>query len=563
MATVLWIGFLVGAVTAVSPCVLPVLPVVFASGATGGTRRSVAIVAGLCATFGLATLFGALALSALGLPQDTLMIAGEVLLVLLGVALLVEPLGALLERPFSRLAPNQVVGASTRSGLLLGLGLGLVFVPCAGPILATIVVAASRHRFSASSVALTAAYTLGVGVPLLVLALASQRLSHRWAAIRRHARTVRRVAGALVLGMGIAVWTGALTGLETAAANGYATSVERTLTASCPVQDQLHQLEGESAGACAPIDGLANLGVAPDFAGITRWFGTPGGRPLHVASLRGHVVLVDFWTYSCINCRRSVPHVEAWYRAYRGDGLVVVGVHSPEFGFEANPTNVATAIGQLGITYPVALDASLATFTAYRSNSWPAEYLVDANGDVRYVSTGEGDYGATESALRALLVAAGSTRLPPRTDVANRTPQWCTATACQTPETYLGWQFQQDHGDANIDTAIQPDTPTTYRLPAELPSGLLAYGGTWDIKEEYATAGSGAVLQFGFYAKDVYLVVGGTGTLHVLLNGHLSRVVKVDGVPNLYTMVSQRAPAYGTVRIEVSPSLRCYSFTFG
>jgi len=557
MLSLLLVGFVAGVVTVISPCVLPVLPVVLAGGTTGGRRRAVAIVAGLTITFAAATLLGVVVLSALGLPQDLLTDIGIALLLLLALGLIIEPIGALIERPFARLSVTTKVGAGTASGVLLGAGLGLGFAPCAGPILTAITVSATRHHLSWSSAALTIAYAAGVAVPLLTLALSSQRLAARWSVIRTHARAVRQVSGVFIGAMAILIATGALTSIQDTVPS---LGLNALVTPS--VQTQLNRIDGEKANTFianqqkSDAAKLPKLGRAPDFTGITAWLNTTKDAPLTLAALKGKVVLVDFWTYSCINCRRSIPHVEAWYQRYHKDGFVVVGVSAPEFAFEHVVSNVAAGASSLGITYPIAVDDNLATWTAYHNNYWPAEYLIDQHGIVRHTAIGEGDYSTTEADIRALLVAGGATRLPPPTDVPNTVPTLPT-----TPESYLG--YESHYYADNIDNTLAQDAPKDYTLPTPLPQDFVAYGGNWDVHEQEATAGTGAVLELSFLATDVYLVLGGHGTVAVSINGAAATTIHVAGYPDLYTLYAGSGETSGLLRLTVSPGVRAYDFTFG
>ena len=557
MLTVLLVGFVAGVVTVISPCVLPVLPVVFAGGTTGGRRRAVAIVAGLTITFAAATLLGVVVLSALGLPQDLLTDIGIALLSLLALGLIFEPIGALIERPFARLSVTPKVGAGTTSGVLLGAGLGLGFTPCAGPILGAITTAASTHRISWTAAALTCAYAAGVAVPLLALALSSQRLAARWSVIRTHARAARQISGVFIGGMAIVIATGALVSIQDTVPS---LGLNAFVTPS--IQTQLNRISGEGANTFvskqqqSDAAKLPNLGGAPDFTGITAWLNTPRDAALSLASLKGRVVLVDFWTYSCINCRRSIPHVESWYQRYRKDGLVVVGVSAPEFAFEHVVSNVASGAGSLGITYPIAIDDNLATWTAYRNNSWPAEYLIDQHGIVRHTQIGEGDYAGTEADIRALLVAGGATSLPPPTNVPNTVPVLPT-----TPETYLGTESY--YYARNIDNSLVQDTMQGYTLPNPVPQDAAAYGGNWNVHQQEATAGTHAVLELQFLATDVYLVLGGHGKVTATVNGGPATTIHVEGYPDLYTLYAGSGQRTGLLRLEVSPGVRAYDFTFG
>ncbi len=277
---------------------------------------------------------------------------------------------------------------------------------------------------------------------------------------------------------------------------------------------------------------------------------------MSLASLRGKVVLVDFWTYSCINCQRTLPHIEAWYAKYAKYGLVVVGVHTPEFAFEHVVSNVRAQAADLGVRYPVAIDNAYATWTAYDNEYWPADYLIDAQGDVRHVAFGEGGYGTTEQMIRQLLVAAHPhLALPPPTDVPNLTP-----TGELSPETYLGYERLQylDPG-----TNLVRDAAAAYSFPATLPLGAMGWSGTWTDHQQEATAGPAAQIELSFVAQDIYLVLGGHGTLAVSVNGHHLKTIDVSGVPKLYTLYQAGQAVTGKLMLQASPGIQAYDFTFG
>jgi thiol-disulfide isomerase/thioredoxin len=299
--------------------------------------------------------------------------------------------------------------------------------------------------------------------------------------------------------------------------------------------------------------GLQQCGPEPAFSGIQQWLNTPGGKPLSLASLKGKVVLVDFWAYSCINCQRELPHVEAWYNDYAAAGLVVVGVHTPEYAFEHVPSNVAAGAQRLGLTFPVALDNAYDTWNAYQNQSWPASYLIDATGQIRHVSIGEGDYTGEEQLIRQLLTAAHPSRaLPKSASLPDTTPN----DPDQTPESYLGAERQQYYsGGGNYATG-------RFTLPATVDGDSYALGGNWTIASQSITADAGAVIKLGFHAADVYLDVGGSGTLTVTEGGK-TRVIRVTGAPDIYTVATEDPAADGTVSIALSPGLAAYSFTFG
>ena len=584
MLTLVLIGFLGGVITGISPCVLPVLPVVFLSGgaqgdagqtpteaapkATARTRaelerlkaarrarlRPYLIVAGLTLSFSLFTLLGTLALSVLPLPKDIIRWTGLVVLVLLGIAMLFPRVEALLERPFTRIPQLRVT--ADHGGFVLGLALGAVYVPCAGPVLAAITVAGATGRIGAHTVALTFAFGAGTAIPLLFFALAGRRVTERVRAFRGRQRRVRAVAGVLVIGLAVALTFNVTDALQRDIPD-YTSALNSALdSAGVKV---LGTGQSATLSECAQDTEtvLQSCGKQPAIAGIQQWFNTPDDAALTAAQLKGKVVLIDFWAYSCINCQRAITHVEAWYKNYAADGLVVIGVHSPEYAFEHVASNVEAGAARLHITYPVALDNNYTTWNNFGNDSWPAEYLVDASGVVRHVDIGEGGYSTTESLIRQLLTAAHPTvKLPTATDVPDTTP----ADVRQTPETYLGSERVDAY--AGNESGAYSNGTATYSYPATLSASYFGLSGTWTIGTQDITSGANAGIELNFTADDVYLDVGGTGTITATLDGKTS-VYSVSGAPDIYTVVGGDSVRSGTVAIKLSPGLSAYSFTFG
>jgi len=555
------IGFVGGIVAGISPCILPVLPVVLVAGVTRPVMttaespksyRAYAVIAGLILSFSVITLVGSAVLSALGLPQDLLRDLGLAVLAAVALGLMVPPLGVLIERPFARFGRRQPTGNS--GAFVLGLGLGVLFIPCAGPILSAITTIGATHRVGFPSVVLTVAFACGAAAPLLAFALAGERVAAHY---RSHAAVARQIGGAVLAVMTLVLAFNWANGLQTAVP-GYTSALQRTIEGGSYAKKQLQALEGTGGGSlanCQPASTIVRCAPAPAFTGISQWLNTPGGRPLTLASLRGKVVLVDFWTYSCINCQRSLPHVEAWYSRYRADGFDVIGVHTPEFAFEHVIPNIVSAARQLGVRYPIAVDNDDKTWNAYSNMYWPAEYLIDAAGEVRHVEDGEGDYGATESIIRQLLVAADpKVRLPPRTGVRDKTP-----VNPLSPEAYLGYKYQFQY---LANPPVTPDRPAVYQFPSSIPLGYFALGGTWTSGSEALTAGAGAQIKVVFEADDVYLVLGGSGTVDVSVNGRPTKTVMVSGTPRLYPLV-QGAYQTATLTLTASPGVQAYDFTFG
>jgi cytochrome c biogenesis protein CcdA/thiol-disulfide isomerase/thioredoxin len=566
MAELLVVAFLGGLITGLSPCIVPVLPVVVAGGSAGTSRaRPYLIIGGLVVSFSLTELTGSTVLSALGLPQDFLFWLGIGLLGLLALGLMVSVVGEWIERPFARLGSTRY--ANSGGGFVLGLSLGLVFVPCAGPILAAISAAEANHRIGFSSFFVTLFYAVGAALPLLLFAVLAQRAVSGWQKLRTHLPVVRRVAGAVLAVTTLALAVGVLDPLQRDVP-GYTSALEDHLESGGSIAKQIEALDGEKpnqfakkaataskkAATMAKMATLPDLGKAPNFTGIVSWFNTPGDKPLSLAQLKGKVVLVDFWTYSCINCQRSLPHVEGWYQDYKNDGLVVVGVSTPEFAFEHVVSNVRSAAGNLGIHYPVAIDNNYGTWDAYNNEYWPAEYLIDQTGQVRAYDFGEGGYSTMESNIRTLLTANGVTTLPARTDVADKTP-----TAETTPESYVGYEEEQ----YAVGTTIVHNKATLYNAPTTVPLNNFAFNGTWTDYSQEATSGADASIDLHFVANDVYLVMGGTGTASVSFEGRPLTTVNVSGVPRLYTLFSGSALQTGQLDLDFSPGVQAYDFTFG
>ena len=552
MIVLLGIAFVAGIVTAFTPCILPVLPIVLAGGASGGRRKPYAIVAGLVASFTVFTLAATWLLDLLHLRQDLLRDIAIGMLFVLAATLLVPRLAELLERPFLFLTRRRA--GDLGGGFLLGASLGLVFVPCAGPVLAAVTFLAGTHRVSGEAVAVTFVYAIGAAIPLLLVAHGGRRVSTSF----RARGNVIRAAMAVLMAVGaFAILKNWDQSLQTKL-GGYTTSIQSWIEGSSAADRELAKLRGGNSKAIGGASNhllaakLDDFGAAPDFTGISTWLNTPGGQPLSLAGLRGKVVLVDFWTYSCINCLRTLPHLEAWDRAYRKAGLVIVGVHTPEFAFEHVVSNVRGAAHRLGVRYPIAIDNRYGTWEAYGNQYWPAEYLIDRSGHVRHAHFGEGEYDRTESLIRELL-ATRNVRLAAATRARDTTP-----TDVITPESYLGYQRLDRYAGSEIAKNREAD----YRFPSRLAANELAYSGLWRVESERIVAGRDARLRLRYQARYVYLVLGGKGRVQTLLDGKPARTVTVNG-DRLYTLVSDPQEHEKLLELRFTPGVAGYAFTFG
>lgn len=566
MLTLALIGLVGGLITGISPCILPVLPVIFFSGGAESARgdatttrtasrwRPYLVVLGLVLSFSLFTLLGSLLLSLLGLPQDVLRWAALIVLVLIGVGLLVPGFQHLLERPFARI-PQKVI-PETRQGFGLGLALGAVYVPCAGPILAAITVAGSTGTIGLETVVLTLSFAFGTAIPLLFFALAGRRVAERVRAFRERQAVIRRVGGVLIIALAIGLVFDLPQALQKLIPD-YTAQLQDSFNSSEVVADNLAlggletDANRELANCEVGADVLGDCGPAPELTGITQWLNTPNGDPVTLDSLKGEVVLLDFWAYSCINCLRSIPHVTAWEKAYADSGLKVIGVHSPEYAFEKVPENVAASAQRQGIDYPVALDNSLSTWTTYRNRYWPAHYLIDASGTVRSIHFGEGDYAQTEKLIRELLTDANpDVTLPAATDIADDTPE----AGSTTPETYLAPTRTSNFAGTGY-TLGKHD----FTFPADQPSDTFALDGEFDLTTQ-AISGTGTI-RLNFTASTVRMVLGGTGSVTVSVDGE-ERTIDVSGAPDSYELYTGPATT-GIIEVTVNGDVDAYSFTFG
>ncbi|MGA9874767.1 MAG: cytochrome c biogenesis protein DipZ [Solirubrobacteraceae bacterium] len=585
MIVLLLFAALAGAGTALSPCVLPVLPALLASSGVGGRRRPLGVVIGLTVTFTVVIVGVANVVDGVGLGSDPLRDIAVAVLLAAGLALIVPGLADRLEARISRIAAlgPRSRGDGFRSGLLVGGALGFVYTPCAGPILAAVI---SVSAASGRTVAVAIAYSLGSAAVLLALTLGGRALFDRLRAAGRGVALQRALGIVMVVTAG-AIIAGVDVDFDQYVAE-HIPNVNLTagLEKSHAVESRLPEITGHGAKFAqstktvvaarnasdatllADARGLKVLGEAPEFTETEDWFNTPGDKPLTLTGLRGRVVLVDFWTYTCINCIRTLPYLKAWDAAYGKDGLTIVGVETPEFAFEHDASNVQDAIKQFGLRYPVAQDNNMGTWNAYGNEYWPADYLIDSTGHVRYATAGEGDYSQTETAIRALLAEAGYSvgSMSHPTDVV-------TPSEVATPETYLGTNRAQ--GWRNGPKSGLHDYGTS--VPAQLALNEFDYSGTWSIAGQPATAISKAGIDMEFEAKNVYLVLSSEGErarkVQVLLDGKpISNSLAGADVHNgvltvtnerLYSLVSLHGDQQHRLSLRFEPGVSGYAFTFG
>lgn len=571
------LSYLAGALTIVSPCILPVLPFVFARADKPFVRNGFPLLIGMAVTFAgvasLAALGGGWAVRA---NEAGRWIALAVMAVL-GLSLLLPAVGDRLMRPFVAMGSWLTERAEQHSGdqgdvrasLLLGVATGLLWAPCAGPILGVILTGAALQGAGVGTTILLLAYAGGAATSLALALLVGGRVFKAMKGALGAGEWIRRGLGALVLIGVVAIALGLDTGLLTRVSAGSTGRIEQTLLATIGRGAPVNQ---------APTD-LADLpveGVMPPLTGAVTWINSP---PLTTEQLRGKVVVVDFWTYSCINCLRSIPYVRAWAEKYKDQGLVVIGVHTPEFAFEKSEANVRQAVERLSVTYPVAMDNDFAIWRAFRNNYWPAHYFIDAKGQIRHHHFGEGDYDGSERVIQQLLKEAGAANVA--SGVVQIQAKGAEAAAdmdqIASPETYVGYARAENFRSPG---GLAADTVKDYvASPLRLNDWSLL--GRWRVTREHADLQTaGGRLSFRFKARDLHLVMGPSQSgakvrFRVLIDGVApgpNAGSDIDAQGNgqvdserLYQLIRQAGPvSEHTFEIEfLDPGVQVFAFTFG
>lgn len=591
MVILLFFAFLAGLVTILAPCIWPLLPIVLSTSLGGGKRKSLGITLGIVLSFAVYNLSISYLVRLFGLNPEILRYLAIIVLLALGIMMVVPYLSRLFEGIVSRLAGRVGSGGNTRhgfwGGLVTGLSLGVIWTPCAGPILTAIATLSATASVNFGIILVTTFYLIGVAIPLFAFSYGGQKIVSETRFLSRYTGRVQQVFGVILLLTSLAIATNydkliqakLLDALPSYAS--FLTSFENNDTIKKEIAAIKNPKNSSNDGllnltSSTDETGLFNVTPqpAPDFAGVTNWLNLPGGSPeksLSIADLKGKVVLVDFWTYTCINCIRTLPFVTSWYDKYKDKGFVVVGVHTPEFEFEKNTENVLAAIKRFNIHYPVAQDNDYGTWNAYSNQYWPAEYLIDARGQVRRVHFGEGEYDKMEKAIQTLLKDAGQANVSSSTvEMTDQTPRMRLS-----PETYLGakrMQYYFPNGSLSLSSMKE------FTLNTNPPENTFSLGGNWMVSDEYSGTGSNASLVYHFFSEKVFLVMkpanSGNATVKVFLDGKPvnasnSGLDVKDGVATvdsdrLYNIIDLRGAAGEHIlKLEFSPGVQAFAFTFG
>ena len=588
------LSYVGGVLTIISPCILPVLPFVFARADQPFARSGLPMLLGMAATFALVATLAAVGGGWAVQANEYGRTIAIVVLAVLGVTLLFPALADRLTRPLvaagARLSQSADSGGQARTVLpsfLLGIATGLLWAPCAGPILGLILTGAALNGANVQTSLLLLAYAAGAATSLGVALLIGGRV---FAAMKRSlgvSEWIRRGLGAAVLVGVAAIALGADTGFLTQASLASTAGLEQGLLDKFGKEAKpggsMAMAGGPSMAMAAkppadPTGPLSVEGGLPPLDGAVEWLNSP---PLTKEGLRGKVVLIDFWTYSCINCLRAIPYVRAWAEKYKDQGLVVIGIHTPEFAFERNVDNVKRAVRDLKIGYPVAIDSNFALWRAFDNQYWPAHYFIDSEGRIRHHHFGEGQYAESEHVIQQLLAETGKT-----TDIAKGVVAVTAAGAeaaadtgnVKSPETYIGFMRAENFSSPG---GIVQDVDHVYTLPTDLRLNQWALGGTWKIEDERAILGAaGGGIAFRFHARDLHLVLGAGDDgkpvrFRVLIDGQKpgeDHGVDIDAngegtvtSQRLYQLVRQRGSVRErTFEIQfLDPGVQAFAFTFG
>jgi cytochrome c biogenesis protein CcdA/thiol-disulfide isomerase/thioredoxin len=586
------LAYLGGVLTIVSPCILPVLPFVFARTGQPFVKSGLPLLVGMALTFALVATLAAVGGGwVVQLNQYGRWLA-LVFVALFGLTLLLPQLAERLTRPLvaagSRLSEAAGADARPRPGasFLIGVATGLLWAPCAGPILGLLLTGAALQGASIQTTFLLLAYAAGAATSLALALLLGGKV---FSAMKRSigaGEWVRRGLGAAMLAgvaaIALGLDTGVLARFSTASTGGIEQALVEKLSGKSPRNSAAMMAQNTaSEGAVQVADKTPGTlpveGNLPPLDGAVQWLNSP---PLDAQALKGKVVLVDFWTYSCINCLRSLPYVKAWAEKYRDQGLVVIGVHAPEFAFERDVNNVTKAMKDLGINYPVAIDNEFKIWRAFNNEYWPAHYFADAQGRIRYHHFGEGAYDESERVIQQLLREAGAAKVSDGliNAKAGGVQMAPDSNEVQSPETYVGYQRAEHFVP---ETALVPDKVAAYNPPTQLALNDWSLGGQWHVGAERATANAPASrIVYRFHARDLHLVLGPGADgkpvrFKVLIDGKAPGAdhgmdVAPDGSgtvtdQRLYQLVRQNGGVTDrTFSIEfLDPGASAYAFTFG
>lgn len=609
------LAFLEGIILIISPCILPILPIILSGSLEGGKKRPLGIILGFILAFTLFTLFSRTLVQSLGFDLNTIRNFSFILLFLFGLVMIsdylaeqfsrfthkIADIGLILTTPkeLNETHKNKDINSQNSSthkkifqqeffsGLVFGALVGLIWTPCAGPILAAVIVQTVIQKSTFASFWIVLAFGIGAALPMLFIALAGKEMLKSIHFLRKHTILIRKLLGVIIIASVVFMYFGGEWALSLGRVNTQERSVatennlEKELKNSPPnnLDNKFQNKPQNNSENLKPqlIDEVWMPYPAPPVEGITNWINSD---PLQIKALRGKVILIDFWAYSCINCIRTLPFLKDWYQKYHDKGLVIIGVHSPEFQFESELSNVEMAVKKEGILYPVALDNHFTTWENYHNLYWPAHYLINKDGLVVYHHHGEGNYDVTEHNIQVLLGETAE-KVPSSSPLAN-------STSDQTPETYLGYERATEFKSPE---KVAKDVSYTYTFPKNLEQNEWALQGDFIITPQRIISNSPkAAIRIHFKAAKVFAVMGNSNVTNANPNNNISNNISVqlnyiplrgktdtkkNVFPNatnlikvndhkLYTLIDSKEFIEGILELTLDePGLEIYTFTFG
>lgn len=568
MIILLIFSFLAGIVTILSPCILPILPIILSSSVDHVSKRKpIGVVLGFIASFTFFTLFLSSIVRMIGIPADSLRLFSIIVLIIFGLSLVTPQFQTIIEKLFSRLlrfAPNNTNKTGFIGGFIIGLSLGLLWTPCVGPILASVISLALTGTVTTQAFFITLSYSLGTAIPMFIIMHTGSKTLQKIPWLLRNSAKIQKIFGVLMILTALGIFFNFDRKFQSFILDkfpSYGTGLTK-LEDNRSVIDELENIEESDVNSNKKkltTSLIPKRTIAPEIIQGGEWFNS---KPLKLSSLRGKVVVIDFWTYSCINCQRTFPYLRSWYEKYKDDGLVIVGVHSPEFEFEKNPRNVEKAISDFGLLYPIMQDNNFATWQAYSNKYWPAKYFIDKDGYVRYAHFGEGEYDKSEKIIQELLSESGKDITQ---DISNESYQIYS----KTPETYLG--YLRIH---NFSKDFIKDQEYSYAPISPVPDDKFTYEGKWTVTKEYSAPRKNSKLLLNFESKEVYLVARPkikNSKFKVYVDGKLQYfgkdnkygIVTLDS-DKLYKIINLPEPGRHILEIEfLDDNCEVFAFTFG
>ena len=542
------LGFIEGIALVLSPCILPILPIILSGSLTGGKKRPIGIIFGFIIIFSLFTLFSRKIVELSGIDLNLIRNFSFYILIIFGLILISTKLSEFFSNITQKLSAisNKI---STKNndgfwgGILFGSIVALIWTPCAGPILASVILQTIIQKTTIISFFIIISFGIGASVPMLLITFSGKYIVSKLSIFKRNTILIRRILGIIIILSVIFTY--------------YNEKIILFFTRTPEIKIS------EYSGNSKLLNGINYPYLSPQIEGVQHWINS---KPLYLNELHGKVILIDFWAYSCINCIRTIPYLNDWFSKYNEKGFTIIGIHSPEFDFERNLSNVENSVQKNKIKYPIALDNNFITWQNFNNQYWPAHYLIDKNGYVVYEHFGEGEYDITERNIRFLLGLNSESIIMETQD-----PFYHDL----TPETYLG--------SNRIDNFLSPEPILNnkiaqYSFPKKLMKNSWALEGQWVISsQKIISAQSSASIKLQFLAKKVFVVIGSTThkpiQVNIKLNGKNITSEKGDDVENsslhvtehtLYNVVSLNK--YGSGLLELTaqePGLEFYSFTFG